>query len=919
MRKQGKKWAAFLLCCLLLPVTPVKAETTVIEVVDYRDGQETVLQTFSTVKSAADYYAKHRDDASVANLGVRQDGKLIAVDQGIVFFASEGCKVNTEYKDADTGNDGYLNGCYGADGAALDTDFTRMQVDFKISGVRGRVKLAEVTLVPLDQAGNLSSYTIRDGRLYHQIRQSQSSSRYATMIDLGPVPAYLSSAVQLYSYDGHYFYEDPAVMLQDYHNGSTASSVNPAEPFYFYYQYLSHRSLSFYTEAELTDYFQKTLGIDQSIVSYQDRDRNSVHDTLNQSLYYGEEGAFLQAQSLYGSNALMMLALSMNESASGRSSLSFTRNNLFGHAAYDSDVEANAKRYFKLSSSILSHAKTYVSASYLNPKKFQYHGGFFGDKASGMNVSYASDPYWGEKAASYYMQLDEAMGLKDLNQLTLGIHTENTSLKILSEPAASAEVLYTTGKTARLALVLLEKLENGEGTWYKVQSEAAVAEDFTYRFEDCIGYLPSSSFQLILNADRLNTLQLKSAVFDAGEGTFPQGGSRIEIDLLENSEPYAPEPTREGGVFVGWQENNGVYTAEYKEIQSISMISLPKQQFASGSRIDLKEGSVLVQYADGTQEEKPLTSSMVSGFDMNTDGPQTVTVTVGTATTSYDIEVSEPLTQAQDALKEDLQALIDAIDPAAVTEQQKTDLIQLKQRLDTTEVSAWTIAQIRALDALLKPLLDGQRSLILKSKDSQFSVSGLSLALPQKNPGQKKGIPDTYKLTLKETAPEAEVQAQVKTIASGNGAEIEQWFSVSGQKNYDKTLTLRTPLCVTMSLPEGWDSSKKVTVWRLEAGDVIQMPTTQSASTLTFSTEALGQFVLVSRQTVNQYEDTAPVEVMTIAQNGLDWPQLMIKALAAVIALLVLFITVLVLQRRADKKRRRALARRAKRQRPRRR
>ena len=116
----------------------------------------------------------------------------------------------------------------------------------------------------------------------------------------------------------------------------------------------------------------------------------------------------------------------------------------------------------------------------------------------------------------------------------------------------------------------------------------------------------------------------------------------------------------------------------------------------------------------------------------------------------------------------------------------------------------------------LKPLLDGQRSLILKSKDSQFAVSGLSLALPQKNPGQKKGIPDTYKLTLKETAPEAEVQAQVKTIASGNGAEIEQWFSVSGQKNYDKTLTLRTPLCVTMSLPEGWDSSKTVSYTHLD-------------------------------------------------------------------------------------------------------
>ena len=93
------------------------------------------------------------------------------------------------------------------------------------------------------------------------------------------------------------------------------------------------------------------------------------------------------------------------------------------------------------------------------------------------------------------------------------------------------------------------------------------------------------------------------------------------------------------------------------------------------------------------------------------------------------------------------------------------------------------------------------------------------------------------------------------------------------------------------------------------------MPTTQSALTLTFTSEALGQFVMTSRQTVNQYEDTPPVEVMTMAQNGLDWPQLMIKALIAVIALLILFAAVLILQRRADKKRRRALAKRAKRQR----
>ena len=48
MLKLGRKRAAFLLCCLLLPITPLKAETTVVEIVDYRDGQEAVLQTFST-------------------------------------------------------------------------------------------------------------------------------------------------------------------------------------------------------------------------------------------------------------------------------------------------------------------------------------------------------------------------------------------------------------------------------------------------------------------------------------------------------------------------------------------------------------------------------------------------------------------------------------------------------------------------------------------------------------------------------------------------------------------------------------------------------------------------------------------------------------------------------------------------------
>lgn len=917
MKKKIIRWLLSVLTAVscLTPGIGVHAETSSIEVVDFKMDEEMVLQTFATLKSAFDYYEMHRDDASVNNLGVRQNGKLIAVSEGIVFFASEGCKVNTEYKDTHTGNDGYTNGCYGADGALISTDWKTSRVTFKIAGVEGRGKLSEVTLLPLSRAGNLSSYTIRSGRLYHQIRQSQASSRYATLIDLGPAPAMLSDESTLYSYDGHYFYQDAEVMLKDYRQGQTAHALNASQPFYFYYQYLSHRTLTHYSAEDLKDYFQKQLGIDRSMTAYRDRDRNSVHDTLNQSLYYNEEQDFLEYQSLYGANALMMLALSMNESATGRSSLSFTRNNLFGHAAYDSDVEKNAKRYFQLSSSILSHARTYVSASYLNPKKFQYHGGFFGDKASGMNVSYASDPYWGEKAASYYMALDEALGSRDLNQQTLGIRTAGKALDVKKEPSAAAETLYSTGASLPMSFVLLNRVENAEGAWYQIQNDpASDMEEYTYNFIQDIGYIPADAVQLVLNEEKLGMLELTSVVFDAQGGTFPDGRSRIEISVLAGGEPLAPTPAKDGAVFAGWKEDQDIMIAQYRNVESLRIVKTPRTNYETGERIDLAGGLAEVQYQDGKLEQLPMTTSMVSGFDLSTEGPQQVTVSWGSKTAVYTIEVSATLSAQREALMSDIETMVEAIDPEAVTEPQTADLIELKQRIDEFGQLNLSLSQIRALDTLFQTLLKNQRSLVLNAKDKQFAVSGLSLAVKQKNPGASSWMKDTLKISLNLKQPDAAVKAQTEMIAAGNHAEIWDYFVLSGKKNFGG-LELNSTIAVTMSLPSGFDTSKKVTVWRLEDGNVIQMPTTQSKTTLTFRTEALGQFVITSRQTVNQYEDEAPDEVMTKADNGIDWPETAVKALIALVLLLSLMIVVLILQRRKDKKRRRQMRRRAAQQR----
>ena len=63
-----------------------------------------------------------------------------------------------------------------------------------------------------------------------------------------------------------------------------------------------------------------------------------------------------------------------------------------------------------------------------------------------MNVSYASDPYWGEKAAQYYMRLDEALGKKDYNSYALGIKSTATSVPIYAMPSIYSPVLYYSGK-----------------------------------------------------------------------------------------------------------------------------------------------------------------------------------------------------------------------------------------------------------------------------------------------------------------------------------------------------------------------------------------------------------------------------------------------------------------------------------------
>ena len=86
MKRRG--WRSVLIALvMLLPLVPVsvQAQSGSIEAVALSAQTETVLATFSSLEEAADYFEEHRqEDDGQTQLGLRQDGRWLALEQGIV-------------------------------------------------------------------------------------------------------------------------------------------------------------------------------------------------------------------------------------------------------------------------------------------------------------------------------------------------------------------------------------------------------------------------------------------------------------------------------------------------------------------------------------------------------------------------------------------------------------------------------------------------------------------------------------------------------------------------------------------------------------------------------------------------------------------------------------------------------------------
>ena len=227
-----------------------------------------------------------------------------------------------------------------------------------ISGLSGYMKTED--LQALDTSKDFIPYYESDGhRFYHYVAQNASI----------PVASHLSDmevGKKYYSADGLHF-----------------DDFNLENPFLF---------------KDLTE-----------ATNYSAEDLDKVFSLLNidNSLLENKGATFKEAEEHYHINALYLLAHSALESDWGLSKIAKDKNNFFGITAYDTTPYLSAKTFDDVDKGILGATK-WIKENYIDRGRT-----FLGNKASGMNVQYASDPYWGEKIASVMMKINEKLGGKD--------------------------------------------------------------------------------------------------------------------------------------------------------------------------------------------------------------------------------------------------------------------------------------------------------------------------------------------------------------------------------------------------------------------------------------------------------------------------------------------------------------------------
>lgn len=818
---------AFVLCLLTEPLT-LYAQDTSYTLSDSSDGY---YEGFSTYEEAYEGFELHKDEHE--NLLLKEDDKVLAMEYGIVEFRSdESCSLILEYDSLTKDETDYLSGCYGIDALYLGTD-RDLEVSFQMAGDIGRISIDDVTLIPLNDLNRrITSYAVKDGKLLHNIRTQNELDFYSYSLILDEAPEGLKEGQTLYSFDGHYFYDDLMYLTDDLKNETHEHALNE-EAYYNYFQYLPYRSYSSYDPEDLATFFNDTLGVKGRLDHYADHDGDKAADTIDLSQLYDNTDEFFVTESLFGANALMQAASAVHESSYGRSLDSYERNDLYDLAVYESEEENETKRYSSIADSIYSHARYYISSRFADHRRSDYKGTFFGDKAGGINVDYSIDPYYGEKCASICYKIDESLGGKDRDRYATAL-IKDQDLLIFYRDEELTKRYFTLSDMSELHLIVLSQTE----TSYKLRIDQSYSDGYFYDPSFCVAYLPKERVFAVFNEDKIKEEDFDAITLDLDEGTY-HGLSNITV--FENAKD-AVRPHKEGYEFLGFDENG---KASYRKIEKIELIDTSRNRMLQEDHIDLRDLSLKVFYEDGKSRN----------IDLNTDMVK-INEEEGLLEIGYEGLTLEKKIVYSDKLQKQYEALT-----AAVNEK---DVSKIKKNLAGLYYPL-SFSEIREYDSVLREKNKRNYVLLDKDPDHDLSISGLDLSLDDKI--SLSLMADTYYAIVEPI--KEEDKDTVYDLAKGYGFALEDSFDISFRFNY-QFIGLRGPAIVQLAVKD-MKKDAIYSVYHLDSeGNILKCRTTRTKNYVQFLIEEEGPYVLLRLDGANDYDMQDSPEVLSYENMGFD-------------------------------------------------
>lgn len=811
-------------------------------------------EPFEDYDSAYAFFEENRE--TYDNLVLSEKDRVIRMEYGIVEFRSdEACSLVLPYESLSKGQTDYLNGCYGIDALYLDTTY-KGDVDFMLSGDRGSIELKDVILHPLDELKTrISSYAVKDGRLIHNIMTQSVYDFYTYSLPLDDALPFMEEGKEYYSFDGHYFYDDLKLLIDDERLNEHEHALNERS-YYNYFQYLPFRSYSVYSPEDVKNYMTETLGIDGRPVHYIDLNGDNAADEVNRSQLFGEEDEFFACQQAYGSNALMLLSCAMNESAYGKNRSSFAQNNLFSSTAFESDEQRENGRYETVADSIYAHARYFISSRYSNVRRSDYRGTFFGNKAAGINVNYSIDPYYGEKSASVYYELDDELGRRDKDRYALAIVTDKDRLALYDDPELE-NYLFSIYSISELSFIVLE-----EGDEYcKVRLDPSFSDEFLYNPLRSTAYIPKEKIDVVINEDAIceEEFSLRHIDFDGG-----QWHSLTSIDLLlKEGEKAAMSPEKEGFDFTGYGKDG---KALYRKITSLELEGKLPENLMVGEEIDLQNCFLKLTYDDGEISRIPLNSDMIEGYDAEDDEQQSYAIRYGGKQWEGSISRLTKLQENYTAMKEAVEA--------GEGEKVKALIGQFD--------FPFSFADIRRLDY---PLMQkNRRNYVIQDRTERYdlSISGLDLSLDDKRSLSIYG--DTYYVIVEDI--DENSGGRIYDVADGYGFSKVEGIEIRFRFNY-QDIELKGPAIVQLDLA-GKKNDLIYSVYHLNRnGDVIKCRTTQSLNYIQFMIGESGSYLVLSLPSVNEFDIRDMTEDLSYENMGSDKHKINFELMGTIVISLI--------------------------------